>query len=58
LVEVTPGAIGLGWFGGDGLEPGSTMRTLEIVKAVEATTSARDAKQADVEETRNMGETL
>jgi hypothetical protein len=33
------------------------MRTLEIIEATEAATSAHDAEQADVEETRNMGET-
>jgi hypothetical protein len=33
------------------------MRTLETVKVVGAVTSARDAGQADVEETRNVGET-
>jgi hypothetical protein len=34
------------------------MRTLEIVEASEAATSARDAGKADVKETRNVGETL
>jgi hypothetical protein len=33
------------------------MRTLETVKAGEATTSTRDAGQADVEEMRSMVET-
>jgi hypothetical protein len=58
LVEVAPGATGLGQSGGDGREPGSTTRTLETVEVGEAATSVRDAGQADVEETRNVGETL
>jgi hypothetical protein len=33
------------------------MRTLETIEDAEATTSARDTRQADVEETRNVGET-
>jgi hypothetical protein len=33
------------------------MRTLETVEAIEAATSARDARLPDVEETRNAGET-
>jgi hypothetical protein len=33
------------------------MRTLESVEAAEAATSACDTGQADVEETRNVGET-
>jgi hypothetical protein len=33
------------------------MRAQETIEAGEAATSARDAGQADVEETRNMGET-
>jgi hypothetical protein len=33
------------------------MRTVESVEAAEAATSARDTRQADVEETRNVGET-
>jgi hypothetical protein len=35
----------------------STTRTLETVEAGKAATSARDAGQADVEETRNVVET-
>jgi hypothetical protein len=42
----------------DEQEPESTTRTLESVEAGEAVTSARDAGQADVEETRSMVETL
>jgi hypothetical protein len=57
LVEVALDATRLGRSGGDGLEPGSTMRTLETVEAAEAATSARDVGQENVEETRNMGET-
>jgi hypothetical protein len=57
LVEAAPSAIGLGWSGGDGREPGSTARTLETVEATYVATSARDAGRVDVEETRNMVET-
>jgi hypothetical protein len=57
LVEAAPGASRLGRFGGDGHEQGSTVGTLEAIEAEEATTSARDVGQADVVETRNMGET-
>jgi hypothetical protein len=32
------------------------MRTLETVEAGKATTSARDTRQADIEETRDMVE--
>jgi cytochrome c len=57
-VEVAPGAIGLSQSEGDGQEPGSTTRTRETVEAGKAATSARDVGQTDVEETRNVVETL
>jgi hypothetical protein len=56
-VEATSGISRLDRFGGDGQELGLTTRTLETVKAGEAATSARDAEQADVEETRSVVET-
>jgi hypothetical protein len=56
-VEAAPGATELGRSRGDGQELGSTLRTLEIIETEEATTSARDAGQADAEDTRNVGET-
>jgi hypothetical protein len=57
-VQAAPDATEPGRSGGDGHEPGSPMKTLETVEAAEAATSARDAGQADVEGTRNAGETL
>jgi hypothetical protein len=56
-VEAAPSVSRLDRSGGDGQEPGSTMRTLETVEACEAATSARDAGQAVVEETRSVVET-
>jgi hypothetical protein len=56
-VEATSGATGLDRSRGDGQEPRLTTRTLETIKAGKAATSAHDAGQADVEETRDMVET-
>jgi hypothetical protein len=57
LVEVAPGASGLGQSGDDGREPRPATRILEAVEAREVATSAHDAGQVDVVETRNVEET-
>jgi hypothetical protein len=55
-VEAALGATRLDRSRGDGQELGSTMRTPKTVEAGKAATSARDAGQADMEETRNVVE--
>jgi hypothetical protein len=56
-VEAALGATGLDRSGGDGQEPGLTTRTPETVEVSKAATSTCDARQADVEETKDVVET-
>jgi hypothetical protein len=57
-VEAALGYANLDMPGIGGLEPGSTTRTLETIKAGKAETSIRDARRMDVEKIKEVVEAL